>query len=152
MQIVKAIQVSTNQILLTLANRVQEVLDYTSLDWQVDKTLLCRLQDGTAAQFAGKILTDLLQNQIKKQGYLGLKVGGLFYPLQRIVMAPAAVAKPAQQAQKAKAVKVKKSAAKMAVKKKKTPPKTKPKTKAPVKKAKAVKTKSAIKTSVKRKK
>lgn len=124
---IKAIKKNTDAIVLALAGQSQEVLDCTTLDWQPENKLSCRLQNGALAQFTGMAHKDVMQSLIKKQGYLGLVVGELFYPLQR-VGAVVASAKAVAAAPKTAAVKAKENG-----KTKKPVVKVKIKSKTPVK-------------------
>ena len=124
---VKGLKTLKTEIVIKLSSGEEEVLDLTSLDITPENALYCVLNNGAPARFERKVYYDLMKGLSKKQGYYGLELDGVFYPLS----SDTSITKPAP---------LKKSPAKK---------KAAPKKKVPAKK-KAVKKKKATKTAVKK--
>jgi len=139
---VRGIKNRNGHVVLKLSNGLEENLDISSVDVGEGNQLYCLTQNGDVpAKFERKVYYELMKNLKEIDGYYGLEIGGLFYPVQSVKRAKELEAEE-------KLAKVKKTVKKVAVKKKVV--KKKVAKKKPAKK-KAVKKKAPKKKPAKKK-
>ena len=80
---VKGLKSSQDGFILKLSNATEELLNKSSLFQNEDNILYCTLKNKAPARFERKVYYELMQSLTKKQGYLGLVLDGLFYPLKK---------------------------------------------------------------------
>ncbi len=74
-----------NGFKITLSDGSTEILDIASLDVGKHNKLYCKIKEGKAwARFYRKVYYELMKSLDKREGYYGLVIGDLFYPVQSI--------------------------------------------------------------------
>lgn len=141
---VKSLKKGKSGFEIELSDQTKEILDITTIDMGPQNQLYCLVKDSTTpARFERKVYYQLMKSLSVQDGYYGLVVDDVFYPLQserdakvadeNLKAKPAKKKAPAKKSTKKKKATKKKSSAKKAVKKKKTTKKKAAKKK-PVKK------------------
>ncbi|OVE82051.1 hypothetical protein BVY03_02025 [bacterium K02(2017)] len=154
--LVKALNKNKNGYELVLSDKSKEPLDLTTLDIGPENQLYCWVKNNSAkAKFERKVYMQFLKDLSLFEGYYGLKIDGLFYPIQSEDDAKNA-AESYKKSIKTKSVKPSKSVKKQTVKKsaskKKTAKKKSSSKKKPAKKKKSTAKKSKKPTSKKKSK
>lgn len=68
---------------IALSDGTRETLDVASLNFGSENELYCRSKNGTAkAKFLRPVFYELMQGLVEREGYLGLLIGEMFYPLK----------------------------------------------------------------------
>lgn len=124
---VKGLKKQPGGYAIKLSNETEEDLNISSLNSHPDNGFYCEIANGAPAKFERKVYYELMKKLVKKQGYLGLEIDDVFYPLQ--LASTAAKATPAKKKAKKKAPAKKKSAPRKATQTKKKAKKKTPKKK-----------------------
>lgn len=152
---VRGINRQDDQFILNLSDGSSEPLNLSTLDFGGEDQLYCRIKDGTVrAKFERKVYHDFFKDLTEKDGYFGLMVNDIFYPVRRVSeYKPIEVAAPQVQ-QEIKAIAPKPELKLLTPPKPKVEKKAKPTAqKKPVTKKKAVKKvakKKVVKKAVKK--